>query len=121
MDSGSFAIPIPVLSGDRDGNPDELHEGHVIEDSKIKVKRPVRYKVLLHNDDYTTMEFVVVILQKFFHKKQYEAESIMSKIHKDGMAVCGIYTFEVAESKKVKVTQYSEDFGHPLICSIESE
>lgn len=87
---------------------------------KAKVKRPKPWKVLLHNDDYTTMEFVVHILQKFFAKTRHEAQAIMLEVHTRGYGICGIYTFEVAESKKEKVTRYARENGHPLKCSIES-
>jgi ATP-dependent Clp protease adaptor protein ClpS len=101
--------------------PDEHHEGHVVTANEVKTKKPPRYKVLLHNDDYTTMEFVVVVLQKFFHKKSHEAEQIMLKIHTEGIGICGIYTYEVAESKQAKVAQYAKDHQHPLVCTIEPE
>jgi ATP-dependent Clp protease adaptor protein ClpS len=87
---------------------------------KPKVKRPKPWQVLLHNDDYTTMEFVVHVLQKFFAKTRNEAQAIMLEVHTRGYGVCGIYTFEVAESKKEKVIRYARENGHPLKCSIES-
>jgi ATP-dependent Clp protease adaptor protein ClpS len=84
-----------------------------------KVAKPPMYRVLLHNDDYTTMEFVVHILQKFFKKNVMEAQAIMLKVHHEGVGVCGIYTFEVAESKAHKVNRYARSKGHPLKCSYE--
>lgn len=86
---------------------------------KVKVKKPSMYKVLLHNDDYSTMEFVIHILQKFFHKNYEESHGIMLKVHHDGIGICGIYTHEVAESKTSKVNKYSRGKGHPLKCSYE--
>lgn len=86
---------------------------------KEKLKRPSMYKVLMHNDDYTTMEFVVHVLQKFFQKSSPEAHAIMLEVHTRGFGVCGIYTFEVAESKSAKVVKYSREHGHPLKCSTE--
>ena len=86
---------------------------------KIEVKEPKMYQVMLHNDDYTTMEFVIHVMMKFFKKTYDESHSIMLKIHHDGFAICGIYTFEVAESKSSKVNRYSKGKGHPLKCSIE--
>ena len=77
------------------------------------------YKVLLHNDDYTTMEFVVHVLIKFFQKSRPESQSIMLKIHNEGYAICGIYTHEVAESKSSKVVKYARKEGHPLKCTFE--
>lgn len=86
---------------------------------EVKVKKPAMYKVLLHNDDYSTMEFVIHVLQKFFHKNYEESHAIMLKVHHDGIGICGIYTHEVAESKTSKVNKYSRAKGHPLKCSYE--
>lgn len=86
---------------------------------KEKLQAPRKYKVLMHNDDYTTMEFVILVLQKFFQKTSNEAQTIMLEVHTRGFAICGIYTFEVAESKVAKVTKYARDNGHPLKCSTE--
>jgi len=88
---------------------------------KKKVQKPRLYKVLLHNDDYTTMEFVVYVLQKHFGKTMAEAQGIMLRVHNDGVGVCGIYTYEVAESKVAKVGQEAKENGHPLMCSYEPE
>jgi len=89
--------------------------------NKKKLQAPRMYKVLMHNDDYTTMEFVILILQKFFNKNHNDAQAIMLDVHKKGFGVCGIYTFEVAESKVAKVIKYARDNGHPLQCSTEPE
>ncbi|MDP7320207.1 MAG: ATP-dependent Clp protease adapter ClpS [Bacteriovoracaceae bacterium] len=86
---------------------------------KTELKQPKMYKVLLHNDDYTTMEFVIHVLMKFFSKNYDEAHGIMLKVHHDGVGLCGIYTFEVAESKSAKVNRYSRGKGHPLKSSVE--
>lgn len=86
---------------------------------KEKLQAPKMYKVLMHNDDYTTMEFVILVLQKYFNKSSEEAHSLMLEVHTRGFAVCGIYTFEVAESKVAKVIKYARDNGHPLKCSTE--
>jgi len=94
-------------------------EGLATEREKIELPR--RYKVLIHNDDYTTMDFVVMILQRVFHRHREEAEAIMLKVHKEGMAVCGIYTFEIAESKVDKAVRMARDGGHPLKCTMEME
>ena len=88
---------------------------------KKKVKRPPEYKVLLHNDDYTTMEFVVYILKTVFAKTTEEATGIMLKVHHDGHGVCGIYSHEVAETKMKKVSTEAKKNGHPLLCTIEPE
>jgi len=86
-----------------------------------KVERPKRYKVLMHNDDYTTMEFVVHILKTIFGKSMAQAEAIMMKIHLDGVGLCGVFTLEIAETKLNKVQQLARQNGHPLKCSLEPE
>lgn len=86
---------------------------------KTKLRPPKMYKVLMHNDDYTTMEFVILVLQKFFNKSASESQTIMLEVHTRGFGICGIYTYEVAESKVAKVTKYARDNGHPLKCSTE--
>ncbi|MBU1001519.1 MAG: ATP-dependent Clp protease adaptor ClpS [Proteobacteria bacterium] len=90
--------------------------GVYIED---EVREPRKYKVLLHNDDYTTMEFVVRVLITVFGKSQTEAMDIMLKVHNDGVGVCGIYTAEVAETKMVLVRQLAARDGFPLKCTTE--
>lgn len=86
---------------------------------KPKLQPPRMYKVLMHNDDYTTMEFVVLTLKKFFNKNENEAHHIMLEVHKRGFGICGIYTYEVAESKVAKVMRFARDNGHPLKCSTD--
>jgi ATP-dependent Clp protease adaptor protein ClpS len=88
---------------------------------KTKTKLPKKYKVLLHNDDYTTMEFVIFILQTVFHKNLDEAERIMLEVHVKGAGVCGTYNHEIAESKCKKVLDLAKAHSHPLISSIEPE
>lgn len=89
--------------------------------SRSEVKRPKLFKVVMHNDDYTTMEFVIFCLQQFFGKSFSEAEQTMMKIHTEGAAVCGIFTYEIAEAKSEKVMKAAEREGHPLRCSVEAE
>lgn len=86
-----------------------------------KLQPPRKYKVLMHNDDYTTMEFVVLVLQKYFNKNYQEAQAIMLEVHEKGHGVCGVYTYEVAESKAAKVVKYARENGHPLRCTTEPE
>ena len=86
---------------------------------KEKLQAPRMYKVIMHNDDYTTMEFVILVLQKLFNKALPEAQAIMLEVHSRGFGVCGIFTYEVAESKVAKVVKYARDNGHPLKCSTE--
>jgi len=84
-----------------------------------ELKEPPRYKVVLHNDDYTTMEFVVEVLQKVFHKSPTEAMRIMLLVHKSGKGVCGVFTEEVAETKVELVLHMARKNGFPLQCSME--
>jgi len=97
----------------------ESGEPGVATADKTKVQEPKMYKVLMHNDDYSTMEFVIHVLMKFFNKTYDEAHAIMLKVHHDGVGLCGIYTFEVAESKSAKVNKYSRGKGHPLKSTFE--
>ena len=83
------------------------------------VKEPFMYKVLLHNDDYTTMEFVVQVLMMVFHKSAEEATRIMLNVHRQGTGLCGVYPFEVAETKVETVIRLARENGHPLKCSME--
>jgi len=81
-----------------------------------KLKTPKQFEVILLNDDYTAMEFVVKVLQQFFHKKFQVAEAIMLKIHIDGEAVCGTYSYDVAQTKVTQVIDYSRKSNQPLMC-----
>lgn len=89
--------------------------------SRTRTKKPKLYKVILHNDDYTTMEFVVHILQKIFHKNHAEATHIMLYVHRKGRAVVGVYTYDVAETKVTQVTELARESGYPLLCTMEPE
>jgi ATP-dependent Clp protease adaptor protein ClpS len=99
----------------------EENEGGTLVVEKTKVRPPKNYKVLLHNDDYTTMEFVIFVLQSIFHKNLEESERIMLEVHQKGIGICGVYTFEVAESKVQKVMELSKIQGHPLVATFEPE
>jgi ATP-dependent Clp protease adaptor protein ClpS len=87
--------------------------------NKEKLQAPKMHKVVMHNDDYTTMEFVVHVLKKFFNKTFEQAQTIMLEVHTRGFGICGVYTFEVAESKVAKVISYARENGHPLKCSTQ--
>ena len=84
--------------------------------SKQKLNKPKQFEVILLNDDYTTMEFVVEVLRRFFNKEFQTAEAIMLKIHIDGEAVCGIYSYDVAQTKVTQVIDYSRKNEQPLMC-----
>ena len=94
-------------------------EHGLVTETKKKVKRPPLYKVLLHNDDYTTKEFVVQILQYVFHKEQTEAVQIMLHVHKKGIGVAGVYSYEIAETKVALVENLARQHEYPLKCTME--
>ncbi|MDL2170283.1 ATP-dependent Clp protease adapter ClpS [Asaia sp. HumB] len=102
----------------KDGNNDESHISVVIQ-ARPETRRPAMYKVLMLNDDYTPMEFVVHVLERFFAKSREEATNIMLNVHKKGVGVCGVFTFEVAESKVTQVMDLARQNQHPLQCMIE--
>ena len=91
----------------------------VLEAKKAKVKLPPMYKVLLLNDDYTPMEFVVLVLQKFFGMTRERATQVMLKVHREGMGVCGVYPHDVASTKVQQVAGYAHKHQHPLQCVME--
>lgn len=95
--------------------------GQVVTEAQPKLKRPNLYKVLLLNDDFTPMDFVVLILENIFHKSRDEAIDIMLRVHHRGVGICGVYTFEVAESKVAQVTEIARRNEHPLQCTMEKE
>lgn len=99
---------------------DRLDERHLAEEKvKDAVRPPSMYKVILINDDYTPMEFVIDVLQKFFSYDVERATQLMLRVHYQGKAVCGIYTAEVAETKAVHVNLYARENEHPLLCTLE--
>ena len=93
----------------------------VVTETKPKTKRPSMYKVLILNDDYTPMEFVVDVLQHIFQKNREEATQIMLHVHQKGVGVCGVYTYEVAETKVTQTVDYARKNQHPLQCTLEKE
>jgi ATP-dependent Clp protease adaptor protein ClpS len=95
--------------------------GLIAEKSKLKPKKPPLYKVLLLNDDYTPMEFVVILLMRFFGKSQEQAEQIMLHVHTKGVGVCGVFPREIAETKVRMVTDFANENQHPLQCTMEKE
>lgn len=86
---------------------------------KEEVREPRKFQVVLHNDDYTTMEFVIDILMKVFRKTEAQATKIMLAVHNDGVGICGVYTAEIAESKVDQVHRLARSAGFPLRCSME--
>lgn len=99
----------------------ESTEGFIVEERKPEVQKPRLYKVVLLNDDYTTMEFVVQILERFFQKSREQATQIMLHVHTRGRGVCGVYTRELAETKVQAVMEFAEENEQPLQCTMEPE
>lgn len=92
-----------------------------VEESEPKLKRPPMYKVVLLNDDFTPMEFVVHVLESFFSMPRHRATQVMLAVHTEGKGVCGTYTRDIAETKVAQVNEYSRKNQHPLLCSLEAE
>lgn len=95
--------------------------GLAVQEGKPKLKRPPMYKVILLNDDYTPMDFVVEVLESFFHLNREKATQIMLHVHTRGMGVCGTFTRDVAETKVALVNDYSRQHQHPLLCTMEEQ
>jgi ATP-dependent Clp protease adaptor protein ClpS len=113
----------PSASGGKDKDGPGGGEGKtgLVTKTRPKTKKPSLYKVLLLNDDYTPMEFVVLVLQKYFGKNREDAERIMLHVHQKGVGMCGVYTFEIAETKVTQVMDFSRSNNHPLQCTMEKE
>jgi ATP-dependent Clp protease adaptor protein ClpS len=107
--------------GGRDKGGDTSHDAGTITKAKPKTKRPSLYRVLLLNDDYTPMEFVVLVLQDVFNKSREDAMRIMLHVHNHGVGECGIYPFEVAETKVTRVMETARKNQHPLQCVMEKQ
>ena len=108
----------PILS-DKDDKPDDA--SGVITQTRPKTKRPPLYKVLILNDDYTPMEFVVHVLERFFGITNQHAVELMLTVHRRGVAVVGVFSFEVAETKVTQVMDFARQNQHPLQCTMEKE
>ena len=106
---------------DWEDNNEHEHDGGVLTESEQEIKKPPLYKVLLHNDDFTTMEFVVYILQSVFYKSEADAVHIMLAVHQQGIGVAGVYTYEIAEAKVDKVSHLARAHEFPLLCTLEEE
>ncbi|GLQ19433.1 ATP-dependent Clp protease adapter protein ClpS [Algimonas porphyrae] len=124
-DSDLITLAAPDMSGPDKGageppkNPDDGLERGVATKTREKTKKPSLYRVLLMNDDYTPMEFVVSILMGIFKRTQEEATQIMLNVHQTGIGTCGVYTFEVAETKVAQVMDAAKRNQHPLQCTLE--
>jgi ATP-dependent Clp protease adaptor protein ClpS len=109
----------PLTMSDKPDRPDGETGGH--HQDQAKTQRPPLYKVLLLNDDYTPMEFVVHVLERFFGLSHAQAFEIMLTVHKKGLAVVGVFSFEVAETKVAQVMDFARRHQHPLQCTMEKE
>src|SRR5881628_2265591 len=101
--------------------PDIEREGEVLTESETKLEKPKLFKVLLHNDDFTTMEFVVFVLQYVFNRSEPESFTIMLKVHNDGVGVAGLYPYEIASMKSEKAMNLARAREYPLLCTVEEE
>lgn len=97
------------------------HDEGILTESEQELKKPSLYKVLLHNDDYTTMDFVVFVLQTIFHHTDQDALRIMLLVHQQGVGIAGVFTYEIAETKVAKVAQLAREHEFPLLCTMEEE
>ena len=115
------AIPAGTEMSDNGKRGEEGPDPGVVVKTKPKTKKPSMYKVLMLNDDYTPMEFVVHILERFFNKSRQEATRIMLHVHRRGVGICGVYTYEVAETKVTQVMDFARQHQHPLQCTLEKD
>ena len=111
--------PEPVMSDQDNEREGGVGEGVVVEQARPKLAKPPLWKVVLLNDDYTPMEFVVEVLQVFFSLDREQATVVMLHVHRKGKGVCGVFTREIAETKVAQVTQFARESKHPLLCEME--
>jgi len=119
--AGASIPPARIDMSDNGRRGEEGPGTGVIVKAKPKTKKPSMYKVLMLNDDYTPMEFVVHILERFFNKNRQEATRIMLHVHRRGVGICGVYTYEVAETKVTQVMDFARQHQHPLQCTLEKD
>lgn len=117
----SVSEVVPMNMAHDTGGQQDADRGLAVEESKPELKRPPMYKVLLLNDDFTPMEFVVHILEKFFTMERHKATQVMLAVHTEGQGVCGIFTRDIAETKVTQVNEYSRKHQHPLLCTLEAD
>jgi ATP-dependent Clp protease adaptor protein ClpS len=109
---------ITMAAGPDDDDLDDLETG-LAPRTRPRTNKPSNYKVLMLNDDYTPMEFVVLVLQQFFSMGIEDATRVMLQVHQQGLAVCGVFTYEVAETKVAQVVDFARENQHPLQCTLE--
>ncbi|UTA49585.1 ATP-dependent Clp protease adapter ClpS [Simiduia sp. 21SJ11W-1] len=114
-------LQLTLSSHGDEGEDDVGHDrGVAVQEAKPTLKRPSMYKVVLMNDDYTPMDFVVEVLESFFSMNREKAVKVMLQVHTQGKGVCGVYTRDIAETKAAQVNQYARENQHPLLCEIEA-
>jgi ATP-dependent Clp protease adaptor protein ClpS len=119
---GSTEDRIRSAAHDHEGGDDDGRSGTaIITKTKPRTKRPNLYRVLLLNDDYTPMEFVILVLERFFNKDREGATQIMLHVHQNGVGECGVFTYEVAETKVTQVMDFARKHQHPLQCVMEKK
>src|SRR3989344_540377 len=111
----------PTLQKDRPEEHDDDSAGIAVQEAKPALQAPPMYKVVLFNDDYTPMDFVVEVLEVFFNLNRELATKVMLTVHTEGRAVCGVFTRDIAETKAMQVNQYARESQHPLLCEIEKD
>ena len=109
------------MSTDDKDNIEDGNNSNVLLEDKVHTKKPSLYQVLIMNDDYTPMEFVILVLEKYFSKSREEATQIMLHVHQKGIGVCGLYPYEIAETKVVQVMEFARKNEHPLQCTLEKQ
>ncbi len=107
------------MAGDKERDIGQGGLDLVVEEAQPKLRKPPQYQVVLLNDDYTPMEFVVDVLQRIFSLDRMRATRVMLEVHTKGKGVCGVYTFEIAETKVAQVMTYARQHQHPLLCTME--
>ena len=118
----SYFLSEITLNSDEENNDDFKNKfSSIVLEEKPKLKKPPLYKVIMLNDDYTPMEFVIEMLQTYFSKSQEQATEIMLHIHQKGIGICGLYTYEIAESKATQVLDKARKNQHPLQIKLEKE
>ena len=109
------------MAGDKESDIGQGGLDLVVEEAQPKLRKPPQYQVVLLNDDYTPMEFVVHVLERFFGKNQEDATRIMLHVHNHGVGICGVYTYEIAETKVTQVIDFARQHQHPLQCTMEKD
>ncbi|WP_028238871.1 ATP-dependent Clp protease adapter ClpS [Stutzerimonas azotifigens] len=117
----AFAQIRLTFNQNRPGTDEDGDSGLVVQEAKPELKAPPMYKVVMFNDDYTPMDFVVEVLEGIFNHNRETATRIMLTVHTEGQAVCGVFTRDVAETKAMQVNQYARECQHPLLCEIEKD